>query len=85
MTISLDKLAELAAAPHTEPWWSEAELREGVRHFDSEPAFIAACDPGTVHKLIEVAQKAQEWARNVRPQGNSEHALADAIKALESP
>ena len=60
MTISLDELAELAAAPCTQPWWNEMELRKGARHRGGDAAFIAACDPGTVLKLLAVVKAAKE-------------------------
>ena len=82
MTISPDKLAELAAAPCTQPWWNEMELRKGVRHLEGEAAFIAACSPDVILKLLAVVKAAQAMVACVdQPQWFD---LRDAINALEA-
>jgi hypothetical protein len=88
MTISLDELAELAAAPCTQPWWNEMELRKGARHRGGDAAFIAACDPGTVLKLLAVVREAQEVKEHeyghLAQQSRARANLFTALAALES-
>jgi hypothetical protein len=83
MTISLDELAELAAAPCTQPWWNEMELRKGVRHIKGDTAFIAACSPDVILKLLAVVKAAEYMQRSST---DTDYArLAKAFEELDTP
>ena len=60
MTISLDELEELARAAAPGPWWRESDEEMCALDRAPDAALIAACDPGTVLKLIAVAKRAKE-------------------------
>ena len=87
MTISLDELAELAKAAtgngKSSKWW-----RAEAFHIPppSDAAFIAACDPGTVLKLIAVvkAAHASEYAVTIEQCMEADCMLRKALSALEA-
>ena len=86
MTISLDELAELAKAPCTQPWWNEKELGKGVRHFGDEAAFIAACDPATILRLLAVVKAAKRLVTATYTIADTGcfNAADDAVKQAEN-
>ena len=98
MTISLDELAGLAEKATPGPWRASTDERYGyfvsgsaldwiadmgkTNQAGIDADFIAACDPGTVLKLIAVAKAAKAMVARVdQPQWFD---LRDAINALEA-
>lgn len=96
MTDRIEALKELAqrAEAHSdnigEGWYGEAELRSLLLSSEHDAAFIAACDPPTILKLVAVVEKAREMEKALSEYGTypgpvyrALNPLRDAISALD--
>lgn len=69
--MNLDRLEELTRAAKQLSWWDEHVLRYHLRVADgtcpeTDPPFIAACDPATILKLVAVVRAADSFLRHTK-------------------